>query len=39
MIQLIVLLPSQCRDSGDKFIKNRCDLSLFWVSEDCWPVM
>ena len=37
MIQLIALFPSQCIDSGDiKYIRNRCNLSLFWVSEDCW---
>ena len=29
MIQLIALLPSQCRDSDDiKFIRNRCNLSF-----------
>ena len=40
MIQLIALLPSQCRDSDDlKFIRNRCNLSFFGVSEDCWSDM
>ena len=40
MIQLIALLPSQCIDSGDiKFIRNRCNLRVFWVAEDYWLVM
>ena len=40
MIQSIALLPSQCRDLGDiKFIRNRCNVSLSWVSEDCLLVM
>ena len=39
-MQLIALLPYQCRYSSDiKFIRNRCNLSLFWVSEDCLSVI
>ena len=35
-MQLITLLPSQCRESGDiKFIRNMNNLSLFRASEDC----
>ena len=31
MIQLIALLPSRCRDSGDnKFKRNMCNLTFFW---------
>ena len=35
------MIPSQCRDDmGDiKFIRNRCNLSFFFIAEDCWSVM
>ena len=36
-MQLIALLPSRCRESGDvKFIRNMSNLSVFCASEDCW---
>ena len=40
MIELIVLLLSQCRDSGDiKLIRNMCDLRCLGLSEDYWSAM